>query len=317
MKRSALIYLSLLLLPHAAFAIECSRAKTPSERAICGNPILKAYDEFLDKAYSRVRSVARADVFSEVRRSQIQWIRDREIRCNAEVNCMIEAAQERTAVLNGFAQRIADHNDSSKDSSTVAPSTQSSLTSSTPLSAQEVYKRATLSVVVVHAYSSERSGVSQGSGVVLAADVIATNCHVIQGAQKASIFYRGLRYEVVSAGGDAKWDYCVLRSRNLPALPVAMGSISQVSPGQRVYTIGSPRGLELTIAEGIVSGLRPRDGVPFPFIQTSAAISPGSSGGGLFDEYGRVIGITTFLLKDSQSLNFALPVELFNHLERK
>ena len=98
----------------------------------------------------------------------------------------------------------------------------------------------------------------------------------------------------------------------LPAPPVQMGGLDTVTVGQRVYSVGSPRGLELTIAEGLVSGLRQEDGIPLPVIQTSAPLSPGSSGGGLFDEYGRVIGITTKGLIDSQNLNFAMPVELIN-----
>jgi soluble lytic murein transglycosylase-like protein len=63
--------------------------------------------------------------------------------------------------------------------------------------------------------------------------------------------------------------------------------------------------LELTISEGLISGLRstPRG----QLIQTSAPISPGSSGGGLFSTDGTLIGLTTLSLKDSQNLNFAIP----------
>jgi tetratricopeptide (TPR) repeat protein len=64
--------------------------------------------------------------------------------------------------------------------------------------------------------------------------------------------------------------------------------------------------LELSISEGIVSQLR---GGPPPFIQTTAAISPGSSGGGLFDAEGRLVGLTALYLEGGQNLNFALPVE--------
>ena len=51
--------------------------------------------------------------------------------------------------------------------------------------------------------------------------------------------------------------------------------------------------------------------MPLPLIQTTASISPGSSGGGLFDEFGRLISITSFFRKESQNLNFAMPVEFF------
>jgi tetratricopeptide (TPR) repeat protein len=64
----------------------------------------------------------------------------------------------------------------------------------------------------------------------------------------------------------------------------------------------------LSLSEGLVSALRKFEGVSF--IQTTAPISHGSSGGGLFDEQGRLIGITTFTVKDGQNLNFAIPTDL-------
>ncbi|MGH9440374.1 MAG: trypsin-like peptidase domain-containing protein, partial [Terriglobia bacterium] len=85
--------------------------------------------------------------------------------------------------------------------------------------------------------------------------------------------------------------------------------------GEKVYAIGAPEGLELTISEGLISGLRDFD--KERVIQTSAAISPGSSGGGLFDAEGRLVGITTFYLKGGQSLNFALPAEWTLALDRQ
>ena len=84
-------------------------------------------------------------------------------------------------------------------------------------------------------------------------------------------------------------------------------SSSSLAVGERVYAIGAPEGLELTLSEGVISGLRESGGGCV--IQTSAAISPGSSVGGLSDTEGRLIGITTFSLKEGQNLNFALPTE--------
>lgn len=89
--------------------------------------------------------------------------------------------------------------------------------------------------------------------------------------------------------------------------PVHVALSSTVATGERVYAIGAPEGLELTFSEGVVSSLRETEGVHI--IQTSAPTSPGSSGGGLFDAQGNLIGITTFQLKEGQSLNFALPGE--------
>jgi hypothetical protein len=70
---------------------------------------------------------------------------------------------------------------------------------------------------------------------------------------------------------------------------------------------GAPQGFELSIAEGIVSSKRTIDGERF--VQTSAPISKGSSGGGLFDAQGNLLGITTKIRKDAQNLNFAIAAE--------
>ncbi|MDD3445797.1 MAG: trypsin-like peptidase domain-containing protein, partial [Zavarzinia sp.] len=68
-------------------------------------------------------------------------------------------------------------------------------------------------------------------------------------------------------------------------------------------------GLDLTLGEGLVSSKRRHEGQQY--VQTSAPISPGSSGGGLFDNRGNLIGITTFMLRDTQNLNFAIAAEEF------
>lgn len=63
--------------------------------------------------------------------------------------------------------------------------------------------------------------------------------------------------------------------------------------------------MELTISNGIISGFRETNG-GMKLRQTTAPFSPGSSGGGLFDDQGRLVGITTLIAKDSQNLNFAV-----------
>ena len=307
-----LCVLALALWPLSAAAIECSRAKTAPEIAICTDATLRAFNDYLEDAYTKLRQSLSPEAFQELRREQIRWIRARDAKCNADLACMIAETQARTAALNGAARLAAENN---RPTSTDSPPRQISPTAAAvPLSAQQVYQAAALSVVVILGFDRVRQGITQGSGVVIGRDTVATNCHVLKGGDAALILFQGGRYPASLREADKSIDYCVLRSPGLPAIPATLGSIDKVAPGQRVYTIGSPRGLELTIAEGLVSGVRQQTGMPLPMIQTSAPISPGSSGGGLFDEFGRVIGITTFLLRDSQNINFALPVELFRHL---
>lgn len=302
-----------------AQAIDCARAKTGPEIAICSSPALKAFDDYLTDAYSNVRSIVPVDVFGDVRRSQIEWIKSRDAKCGANVACLMRDTQHRTAALNGFAQSyieklrltlLGENRGSYQQEDT------SEFPQNQPLNPKDIYTKAAQSVVVVVAFNEQEDNISQGSGVVIARNTVATNCHVLENASTAIVLFKGAPYQSVSVVGDKKLDYCILYTSNLPARIAEMAQLSTVSPGQRVYSVGSPRGLDLTIAEGLVSGLRDQDDMPLPLIQSTAAISPGSSGGGLFDEFGRVIGITTFLLKDSQNINFALPIALSEVVSR-
>jgi S1-C subfamily serine protease len=107
-------------------------------------------------------------------------------------------------------------------------------------------------------------------------------------------------------------DLAELQVPGLAAPAVTLRSASTLKPGERVYAIGAPLSLELTISEGLISGLRHDTGGEI--IQTSAAISPGSSGGGLFDQMGRLVGITTFKLRGGENVNFALPTDWFESM---
>jgi hypothetical protein len=105
---------------------------------------------------------------------------------------------------------------------------------------------------------------------------------------------------------DGDKDICLLDAKGITGKPAQLGKAASLKVGVPVYAVGAPKGLELSLSDGIVAQLR---GGPPPFIQTTAAISPGSSGGGLFDREGRLVGLTTFYLEGGQSLNFAMPVE--------
>jgi hypothetical protein len=77
--------------------------------------------------------------------------------------------------------------------------------------------------------------------------------------------------------------------------------------GAAVYAVGAPQGLELSLSARLVSQLRGAEGGPL--IQTTAPVSPGSLGGGLFDEGGNLVGLTNFQLGRGQNVNFAVPAE--------
>jgi serine protease Do len=172
-----------------------------------------------------------------------------------------------------------------------------------PMTPEEIFAAASRSVarIVVTDDSGARS---QGSGVVVGAGAVVTNCHVLRKFPQARVTVGDKEYEGNIRVSDYELDLCKLSVTGLAA-PAAIMATSEAKAGQRVYAIGAPQGLELTVSEGLVSALQE---TPYgPIIQTTAAVSPGSSGGGLFDASGHLVGIVTVQAKGGQDLDFVLP----------
>lgn len=143
------------------------------------------------------------------------------------------------------------------------------------LTASQVYEQVKDSVVVVKAYNQQDKLVGLGSGVMLPSGDIVTNCHVLKAGVRYTV---GQGKELIPAtirASDPERDLCLLRAPGLAARPARLGHTTRLKVGEPVYALGAPQGLELSLSEGIVSQLR--GGLP-PRIQTTAAISPGSSG---------------------------------------
>ncbi len=190
------------------------------------------------------------------------------------------------------------------------------------LSPQEVFRRVSPSVFVVESLNSKGEVLASGSGVAVKIPrrgsqpagnttsdlVVVTNKHVIYSALAYRVRKGERAWKATLVRLDQGHDLCALEPETgWTAKDASVRASSTVKVGERAYAVGAPEGLELTLSEGLVSGLREVDGVRV--IQTSAPISHGSSGGGLFDSEGRLIGVTTFFLKEGQNLNFALPGE--------
>ena len=88
---------------------------------------------------------------------------------------------------------------------------------------------------------------------------------------------------------------------------IESGESGDLEQGERLFTIGSPAGLAYTVTSGIFSGARTHQ--QYTVLQTDAPINPGNSGGPLITEDGRVIGINTAILRDTQGIGFAIPIE--------
>lgn len=190
------------------------------------------------------------------------------------------------------------------------------LNAATPLAAQgkspeQIFQEVSRSIVTIQAFDRDENVISLGSGVVTAADTVVTNCHVLEGGAHYLVFAGKAQMNGTLRAADADRDLCELQVGNLQAPRIALFT-GRLRVGQRVYAVGAPEGLELTISEGLVSSIREMEGAYY--IQTSAPISSGSSGGGLFDTEGRLVGLTAFILAEGQNLNFALPASWITEL---
>lgn len=189
------------------------------------------------------------------------------------------------------------------------------------LTPAEVFALVSPSVWRVHTLDADGLLLGQGSAVVVAPGQLVTNCHVLARARKVQ-----LRRDGQSSAQPARlklWDVqrdlCQLEVPGLAAPAVVLGSTAAAAVGQPAYAIGHPRGLDLTMSAGLVSSFRRNPAGQLVLLQTSAAISGGSSGGGLFNEAGELIGLTTIASAtgDAQNLNFAIPADWIADLPRR
>jgi len=180
------------------------------------------------------------------------------------------------------------------------------------LDPSEVFAKVAPSVWAVRGLDANEKPIVYGSGVVIAPGRVVTNCHVLAKAKAIQVRRSNVAYFGKLEHADVERDLCIIAITDFNAAPVAVVPLASVRVGQRAYAVGNPERLDLTLSEGLISGLRSEDPTLLP-VQTTAPISPGSSGGGLFDDQGRLIGITTLVVlgraKIAQNLNFAAPAE--------
>ena|SRR2546425_6870844 len=185
----------------------------------------------------------------------------------------------------------------------------------TGITGREIAQRIFPSVALILCEDSHAQPVALGSGFVVADETVATNFHVIEGASGGFVKLVGVakKYKITGAVGfDRAHDLALLSVPGMHAPTAPLGSSQQVSVGDEIYAIGNPEGLEGTISQGIVSGIRGAGSDTL--LQITAPISPGSSGGPVVNLRGEVIGLAVATLKVGQSLNFAVPTIYLSQL---
>ena len=189
--------------------------------------------------------------------------------------------------------------------------------SKTVLDAEDIYANCSSAVFYIEIQNKNGVALSSGSGFFIDESGIAvTNWHVMDGAEKAVI---------TLAGGNAKYDvtgvYYYSFEHDIAVIHVDGSGFDAldinpmpVKGAASVYAIGSPQGLQNTISQGIISNVRRIVGDAV-YIQLTAAISNGSSGGVLLNSYGEVIGITSAGYLEGQNLNFARSITYLAHAD--
>lgn len=155
-----------------------------------------------------------------------------------------------------------------------------------------------------------------GSGVILTEDgYIATCAHVVEGAKSVKVTLNDdTAYDATIVGTDKKNDIAIIKIDATGLTPAVVGDSETLTVGSEVIAIGNPLGeLRGTATAGIISATNRTievESQTMTLIQTDAAISPGNSGGGLFDASGKLIGIVNAKVSDSRAegLGFAIPV---------
>ena len=188
------------------------------------------------------------------------------------------------------------------------------------LEAKEIFKLAEPSVVVVLAADAKGEKNNFGSGVLIAALDIVTSCKAVEGAadivvtQGSALRKARLQFE------DKERDLCQLHIED--ALPegrpaTVAASSNNVDSGQDLFAISAPRGMERTINRTMVSGLRATPGASARLIQIDAQLSGPSSGGGVFDQNAKLVGIITAQYVQSDGATFAVPVDWIAEMAKR
>jgi len=169
------------------------------------------------------------------------------------------------------------------------------------------------SVVKVTLLNRGGKEIGSGSGFIISDDgTIVTNYHVIDMAAGAEVTTENGKIYKVSGikAYSVEKDLAVLKLENARGLtPVILGNSDDLALGEEIVAIGYPLGLQNTVSFGNISSINPnlsREG--YKDILITAPISPGSSGGALFNMYGEVVGVTFATITEGQNMNYAIPI---------
>jgi S1-C subfamily serine protease len=180
----------------------------------------------------------------------------------------------------------------------------------------QIVKKYSSSVVAIITFDKNDQSITLGSGFFINKEgAIVTNHHVLEGCTKAIIKTedgkKGDILEIIN--DDPELDLLIAETSLKSTTPLPLGDSETITIGEEIVAIGNPAGLEGTVSNGIISGVREVKDIKV--LQITASTSQGSSGGPVFDTGGKVIGIATATLDIGQNLNFAMPINYIKTLK--
>src|SRR6266850_854483 len=184
------------------------------------------------------------------------------------------------------------------------------------LSAREISARYGACIALVLGTDESGAAKSLGTGVFVSADGrVVTTLHVSRGCTRARII-RGDSSTCVTStvvAVSASEDLVLLDSGKRRAVHAALGNSDSLAPGDPVVVLSNPEGLQRSVSTGVISGIRVLDSLR-TLVQFSAPVSPGSSGGAVFNGAGQVVAIVASQLSNAQNLNFGIPANSVKRL---
>lgn len=174
----------------------------------------------------------------------------------------------------------------------------------------EIAKAAKEAIVTI-VMANDDKPIALGTGFLVRPDgVIVTNYHVIAAGNVAVVKFADGTVSPVDGvlAADKVRDLAIIKIHGRTFRTLTLGNSDQIQVGEEVVAIGNPLGLELSVSNGILSGVRRDEKEGGKLLQVTAPISHGSSGGPLFNMFGEVIGINAMFLEGGENLNFAIPV---------
>ena len=175
--------------------------------------------------------------------------------------------------------------------------------------------KAFLSVVMVRGYNPDGS-MAYGSGVVVAPNQVATNCHIFRKTKQPWVSRGEDSYTITSVKADRYRDLCLVTTTNMPFEPVEIVKHPDLQKGEEIVAIGHSSGVPAPLTSlGTLKSIYPYKGGNI--LRSNARFAMGASGSGMFDAEGRLLGINTFKTPGREAYFYALPISWLDDLEKQ